>query len=195
MPKFTTLPEAEAAFADVELQAGLENAPSSDALTRLGHDSTILSINDIESEASYTFQYIKGAGDEARFTNAGEEKIAVGYDFTSSKAVWNHELRHRGFRLLRERWPDRESFSRAYGEDAALLLFDTPAEQQNEVFDRMHKPEAFKDSKGNLIPFEKTYEKNRTLVQDEAFMGLLKAASDLDIERGAPPRARPKEGQ
>ena len=45
------------------------------------------------------------------------------------------------------------------------------------------------------MPFEVTLEKDRTLVQDEAFMGLLKAASDLDVERGAQPRARPKGGQ
>lgn len=191
MVNFTPLVEDEMALADLELQADLENDPSTDAITRLGHDSTILAINDVDNAATYTFQYLKNA----RWTNAGVEEVAVGANFLSSKAVWNHELRHRGFRLLREAFPDRGEFSNTYGEDAALLLFDTPAEQQNEVFDRLHKPEAFINAQGESIPFEVTYEKDRTLVQDEAFMGLLQAASDLDVSNGAPPRARPKEGQ
>jgi hypothetical protein len=54
--------------------------------------------------------------------NPSQDKVGYGRDYGSSKDVILHELRHRGLKILEERYKEKDSFIAEYGDMAYRLL-------------------------------------------------------------------------
>ena len=190
---------------DVELRADMEPNLVDDNIARLGFDLDRIKYD--FPEGAMNAQY-----------NPNIDTVRIGPDYGSSKDVLEHEVRHRGFQLLKDMYmEDPAWFEDEYGYDAAVVLLQLESEEQTELRDN---PDAsFNTSRvgpdGKVI--KKTMEHTLSTLDPEllrnfintgaylsddspnagifnrGFTNLDRAAQDMLTKAGEPPRAERRE--
>ena len=197
--------EKYASGLDVELRSDMEPNLVDDNIARLGFDSDRIKY-DLpirEQNAEY---------------HPSIDTVRIGPAYGSSKDVLEHEVRHRGFKLLKDKYrKNPEWFENEYGKEATAVLLQLESELQTELRDN---PDAsfntpYLDKDGNVIKrtIESTIQriepdvlrnfinKGAYLSEDtpnagvfnRGFTNLDRAAQDMLTKAGEPPRAERRE--
>lgn len=207
MPQLTPL---EQGLADVEFQADLSRSPSHGPISRLGKENTReggakVQLTPLSNPAFHIAG--QGAADRINDTDPGTSKAQVGDiyispDFTST-AVWNHEFRHSGLQVLRDRVERGEitveSVRDRFGEDGvdvvrSMLLSKGDSEEQiAEIFDDPNESASRTMSMSETIQQEgmspERAELFRRVLTDLAIDALEDQGIPVDSERRAQARS------
>ena len=197
--------EKYASGLDVELRSDMEPNLVDDNIARLGFDSDRI-------------KYDLPIRDQNAEYHPSIDTVRIGPAYGSSKDVLEHEVRHRGFKLLKDKYrKNPEWFENEYGKEATAVLLQLESELQTELRDN---PDAsfntpYLDKDGNVIKrtIESTIQriepdvlrnfinKGAYLSEDtpnagvfnRGFTNLDRAAQDMLTKAGEPPRAERRE--